>query len=206
GNKPGHSNFLDSGEKQQEQSFIPPVQTKLAIGKSGDRYETEADKMADRVVKNQTQGDPVQKVEEDEENVQAKPLANAITPIVQTQTEIEEEEQVQPKAKEEEKEVQMQSEEEDIQMQPEEEEEMVQQKSSGDLKISPKSFENHLKQSNSKGESLSSKVKGEMEKGFGANFSKIRIHNDKKADALNRTLGARAFTHGRDIYFKNGQF
>lgn len=39
-----------------------------------------------------------------------------------------------------------------------------------------------------------------MEDGFGHNFADVRIHADGESDILNRSLGARAFTLGSDIF------
>ncbi|MEY3445062.1 MAG: hypothetical protein RLZZ519_3343, partial [Bacteroidota bacterium] len=57
-----------------------------------------------------------------------------------------------------------------------------------------------------KGQALRNPLKHQMESGFGANFSKIRIHNGPTAQKLNEDLGARAFTHGKDIFFGQGEF
>jgi hypothetical protein len=40
-----------------------------------------------------------------------------------------------------------------------------------------------------------------MEQGFGADFSGVNVHTGPQADALNRSLNARAFTTGNDIFF-----
>jgi hypothetical protein len=40
-----------------------------------------------------------------------------------------------------------------------------------------------------------------MEGKLNADFSRVRIHTGVKADLLNRSLSANAFTHGADIYF-----
>jgi hypothetical protein len=45
-----------------------------------------------------------------------------------------------------------------------------------------------------------------MEGSFGADFSGVRIHADQRADSLNRSLNARAFTTGNDIFFKQGEY
>lgn len=45
-----------------------------------------------------------------------------------------------------------------------------------------------------------------MESAFGADFAGVRLHTDAHADALNRALSAAAFTTGRDIYFRQGQY
>jgi hypothetical protein len=45
-----------------------------------------------------------------------------------------------------------------------------------------------------------------MEPVFGADFSQVRVHTDTQANTLNRTLSARAFTTGRDIFFRQGEY
>jgi hypothetical protein len=45
-----------------------------------------------------------------------------------------------------------------------------------------------------------------MERSFGADFSGVRIHTDSRADALNQSLGARALTSGKDVFFKRGEY
>jgi hypothetical protein len=54
-----------------EQFLKPKIQAKLSMGKPGDKYEVEADKMADQVVSNKSGEASVQKMEGEEE-VQAK--------------------------------------------------------------------------------------------------------------------------------------
>src|SRR5262249_34009533 len=36
--------------------------------------------------------------------------------------------------------------------------------------------------------------------------SSVRVHTDAGADGLNRSLSAKAFTTGRDIYFRQGEY
>jgi len=40
-----------------------------------------------------------------------------------------------------------------------------------------------------------------MEQAFGSSFSDVRIHTDSESDALNRSISAKAFTTGSDIFF-----
>lgn len=47
-------------------------------------------------------------------------------------------------------------------------------------------------------------AKERLEDAFDADFSGVRLHADGTAAALNRTMGASAFTYGRDIYFRDG--
>jgi outer membrane protein OmpA-like peptidoglycan-associated protein len=44
-----------------------------------------------------------------------------------------------------------------------------------------------------------------MERHFGVSFSDVRVHTGPRADQLARSLGARAFTYGRDIVFGEGR-
>ena len=49
-------------------------------------------------------------------------------------------------------------------------------------------------------------VRDLMEPRFGADFSGVRIHSDREANAMAAALDARAFTLGREIFFGEGQF
>lgn len=49
-------------------------------------------------------------------------------------------------------------------------------------------------------------VMGRMEHAFGADFSGVRLHTDREAADMSAGIQARAFTHGSDIYFGEGQF
>ncbi len=45
-----------------------------------------------------------------------------------------------------------------------------------------------------------------MEQAFGSNFSQVRIHTDAQSDQLNRSIQAKAFTTGQDIFFRSGEY
>ena len=45
-----------------------------------------------------------------------------------------------------------------------------------------------------------------MERGFNRDFSQVRVHTDSEAASLSSSIHAKAFTHGNDIYFNQGQF
>ena len=76
------------------------IQPKLAIGAPGDKYEQEADSVAAQVMSMNTLASqqPIQRqgTESEEEEVQMKPLASMITPLVQRQEAPEEELQMKP--------------------------------------------------------------------------------------------------------------
>lgn len=89
----------ECGQCQKEKLVgenAPLVQPKLKIGQPNDKYEQEADRVADEVMR---MPEPkVQRqvgVEEDEETIQTKPIASQITPLIQRQVGPEEEKQQQ---------------------------------------------------------------------------------------------------------------
>jgi hypothetical protein len=56
------------------------------------------------------------------------------------------------------------------------------------------------------GSGLDSPVRDQMQSSFGADFSGVRVHTDTHADSLSRALDARAFTTGKDIFFRRGEY
>jgi len=177
------------------------IQPKLTIGKPGDKYEVEADAMADKMMNrpqttNNSFFNPttnfIQKMEGQEEEVQQKPLATSITPLVQK---MEEDESIQTKCNDCEKEESVQK----------MEEEDVQTKSEGQ-NVAPTNIESSLRSSKGNGSTLSRYVKNEMESSFGADFSQVNIHTNSNAIQMNKHINAQAFTHGNDIYFNQGKY
>jgi hypothetical protein len=58
----------------------------------------------------------------------------------------------------------------------------------------------------SPGQPLEASTRAFMESRFGHNFGKVRIHNDAQAAASARAVNARAYTVGRDVVFRAGQY
>jgi hypothetical protein len=56
------------------------------------------------------------------------------------------------------------------------------------------------------GQPLDDGLRASMEHGFGADFSAVRVHTGSQADMLNRSLNARAFTAGSDVFFRSGEY
>ncbi|MFO7583556.1 MAG: DUF4157 domain-containing protein, partial [Anaerolineales bacterium] len=63
-----------------------------------------------------------------------------------------------------------------------------------------------IQQKRGGGTPLPENIQKEASKKLGRNFKDVRIHTDESADKLSRTISARAFTIGKDIFFKNGVF
>jgi outer membrane protein OmpA-like peptidoglycan-associated protein len=171
------------------------VQAKLNVGKSNDKYEVEADHVADKIVSNNTtksaepffssstsknQATQIHKKENTENEIQEKPLAESITPVTH----------LQPIQK-------CDCDKENVQKKEEDE-------SQNDTP-NP-NFERQLNSSKGGGTSLSKNTQTEMESGFGTDFSNVRIHNDSNAVQMSEEIGAQAFANGNDIYFNEGKY
>lgn len=63
-----------------------------------------------------------------------------------------------------------------------------------------------IQQARGTGQALPSAYRASMEQAFGADFSGVRVHTGGNADRLNRSLRARAFTAGKDVFFKRGEY
>ena len=202
--------------------FGPKIQKKLKTGAVGDKYEVEADHVADKVVNNNASGGGLL---QSKEQVQQKPISETISSV--QAKDMKEEESVQKKSdkKEEEKPVQKKTDkkeeekpvqakcdacekEDKVQKKDKKEEEKPVQKKeqSSETEIQNNELEGKLDSSKGSGTGLDKKTKGEMESGFGADFSNVKIHTDSNAVHMSQELGAQAFTNGNDVYFNKGKY
>ncbi len=81
----------------------------------------------------------------------------------------------------------------------------VARKAEGESDV-PAEVEQTIQAARGGGQALDSGVRAQMEPAFGADFGGVRVHVDGRADNLNRSLSARAFTTGQDIFFKQGEY
>lgn len=56
------------------------------------------------------------------------------------------------------------------------------------------------------GQALDSSIQTQMGSATGHDFKDVRVHTTPDSDDLNREVGARAFTTGNDIFFREGQY
>ena len=155
------------------------LQAKLRIGQPGDKYEQEADRVADAVMRMPEPGvqRQVEPEEEEEKVLQTKPLVDQITPLVQRQVEEEEEE------------------------------EMLQAKSTEDATPEvPNDLESQINAIKGGGRPLAESERAYFEPRFGVDFSRVRVHTDTRAADSARELNAQAYTVGRDMVFGAGQY
>jgi len=169
----------------------PAIQPKISVGAPGDKYEQEADRMAQQVMSMPAavSHPPIQRLEqqeqEEKEPVQTKPLAASITPLVQRETapaELEEDKQP----------VQMKR--------------SLQRAAEGGSHDASSNLESQLSSSKGGGSPLPDEVRSFMEPRIGADFGSVRVHTDGEAVQMNQELSAHAFTHGSDIYFGAGKY
>ena len=153
--------------QKKEKGAASTIQTKLTVGKPNDRYEREADQVADQVVKQTTgTGDKVQN--------QAKvALQTSLDPQVQR---MNEEEEVQAKS------------------------------NNNSQPVASAAVTAGIRSSEGSGSPLPGRVQTDMESGIGADFSKVRIHTDTRAQQMSADLNAQAFTVGNNVYFNKGKY
>jgi len=144
------------------QTSFEPVQAKLTVGEPGDKYEQEADAVAQTVVE--------------------KINAPTTEPSVQRQSEV-------GGASELNITVMRQSE-----------------SGVGEGASVTQDVEQGIQKAKGGGQTLDESVREPMEQAFGADFSGVKVHADSNADMLNRSIAARAFTTGQDIFFKQGEY
>jgi predicted ABC-type ATPase len=69
-----------------------------------------------------------------------------------------------------------------------------------------KPFERQLSRTQGRGSRLPKEAKDEFEASLGVSLNRVRIHTGADSDRLNRSIQAKAFTHGNDIHFRAGEF
>jgi outer membrane protein OmpA-like peptidoglycan-associated protein len=211
-----------SGPSAFFSSKFSGIQTKLSIGEPNDKYEQEADAMADKVVQRLATPEPL--IQKDK-SIQTKPLATTITPFIQTKcAACEQEEKVQKKERNilgqnPSLELQRKSifetnaefpDENNIQRkcaecEKEEKKELQKKGNNNSVPEASPAIESNLNSSKGKGNPLTESSRTEMES-FGVDFSNVQIHDDNAAVEMSKGLNAQAFTHGNDIYFNSGKF
>lgn len=67
-------------------------------------------------------------------------------------------------------------------------------------------IEQRIQRNRGQGIPIADQVRTPIEQAFGADFGGVKIHTNSESDQLNRSLNARAFTTGSDIFFKQGEY
>lgn len=82
----------------------------------------------------------------------------------------------------------------------------VQTKSESNTPVVSDMVANAIQSSRGSGSKLDTQTQFFMDSRFGSDFSQIKIHNDTESVQLNRSLNAKAFTVGNDVYFNEGAY
>jgi hypothetical protein len=172
-------------------TFFPAVQMKMTVNQPGDKFEQEADKTADKVMRMPAPESPAK-----EEKLQR-----------------ETDERLQKKEKEEDKIQKAAMPEEKLQKQVDEKlqkapvtEEKLQRKDNPGAPAVGSSVQSAIQNRTTGGQPLSSDVRSYMEPRFGADFSNVRIHSDPESASLSNQLSARAFTYQNHVFFSRDQY
>lgn len=172
------------------------IQTRLKVGQPGDKYEQEADAVADKVIS--SPGPEISR-QVDEEQLNQKPeIQRSPAPKEKIQASQEEEPELQT-SMEEEPEVQAISEGTDSA-----EDGLIQSKD-GSPTLSP-GFESRLDSAKAGGAPLPQSTISKVEPHLGADLSGVRVHTDSNAVQLNQSLGAQAFANQNHIFFNEGKY
>jgi hypothetical protein len=88
----------------------------------------------------------------------------------------------------------------------EESDRIVQRQSDGSGMAATPELEASIQQARGSGQPLAENVRKPMEQAFGADFSGVKVHADAQSEQLNRSIHAKAFTTGQDIFFRQGAY
>lgn len=152
------------------------IQTKLAIEQPGDKYEQEADRVADQVMR-MPDPDPLARGQ----------LVNSNLSFTAHQLPVQKQEL---KEKDEEK--------KEGKIQAKEEPEQT-------FTVTPE-LEGQLQSSQGKGQPLADETRIFMESRFRQNFGQVRVHTNNNAAQMNRCVNSQAFTHRQDVFFGAGRY
>lgn len=82
---------------------------------------------------------------------------------------------------------------------------MLARADNGAAELSPE-VEEEIERARGGGSPLGPEVRAKMESALGGDLSGVRLHTGGRADSLSRGLDARAFTTGRDVFFRAGAY
>lgn len=168
----------------------------MEVNKPGDKFEQEADKMAEKVMRmpapatsatedrlQRNTDERLQKSEEDKlQKKDDERLQKADAPEDRLQKQDDEKLQREPAS-----------------------EEKLQRDGVGAPAV-PSGAQSAIQGKTGGGQPLSSDVRSFMEPRFNADFSKVRVHHDAESATLNSDLSARAFTYRKHIFFSRDQY
>lgn len=188
------------------------IQTKMTVGAANDPYEMEADAVAKQVM---TGGES--SVQRESESMEDEISEKRMPQFLQRAKLGEDDDEMQMKRADVQREVQedelnlmradIQRDDELEGIEDEIQEKRVQRQAddlSGSFDVEGQ-VEQQIQSSKGSGQAMGSSSDFFTQR-MGHDFSNVNIHTDSSADNLNRSLGAKAFTTGNDIYFRSGEY
>jgi serine/threonine protein kinase len=67
-------------------------------------------------------------------------------------------------------------------------------------------LESSVNRARGSGQPLEVSLRRKLGRAMGADFSGVRVHTDAQSDQLNRSIQAKAFTTGQDVFFRQGEY
>jgi Domain of unknown function (DUF4157) len=170
---------------QQTRQLQTPIQAKLTLGAVGDKYEQEADRVAKQVV-NQIQ------TSQSSSTTQTTSMQREMMP---------EEDELQRKTVNTIQREGMLDEENELGMNA-----VVERAAIADGGTITPDLETSIQQARGSGQRLPDNIRQPMEQALGADFSGVKIHTDAQSHQLNQAVQAKAFTTGKDVFFRQGAY
>ena len=203
-----HLHSQTNTDNAYQRTFFGPqtIQPELKIGQPNDKYEQEADAMADQVMRMQSNGGPMASSDMEEETLAPKIQTKCAAceekekistkPFIQKMDTMEEEgDMINSKR------IQRTCDQEDeIHTKP-----MMMRKESGGG-VATQTLASKLNSTKGGGNPLPNATNQSMSQAFGTDFSHVRVHTNSDSEQMNQGIQARAFTHGSDVYFNKGEY
>lgn len=160
---------------------IPTIQTKLAIAQPNDKYEQEADRVADQLMRMPEPDSVASRITHPGQIPVVQRVCSQCEDNLQRQAEVTKDD--------------------------EEEGQIIQaQENSGQAANVTPTLETQLNINKGSGQPLPEQTRTFMESRFKHDFSQVRIHTDARASESAEDLSALAYTLGNNIVFGKGQF
>ena len=191
--KAGGGNFF-------EPAAAPPVQAKLTVNKPGDKFEQEADRMADKVMRMPAPDEKLQRAPDDKlQKKEEDKLQKAPAPAEKLQRAEPKDDKIQQKEDD-----KLQKKEGDEKIRSKEDDKL--QRTGDDAPAVGPGIQAVIQGKMAGGQPLAADVRSHMEPRFGADFSRVRIHDDAESAGLSAQLGARAFAYRNHLFFARNQY
>ena len=206
-NKAGGGDFFAPSKA----AAAPTIQTKLAVSEPGDKLEREADAMAGKVMRMPAPAPgQEEKLSRQPDDKLKRAADDKVQKVADDKVQRASDDKLQRQADDKLRKAEMPAQkaaapEDKIAKSPVGEEKAQRKYAEGASEVGAQT-ESAIRNQSSPGQPLPGEERSFMESRFGADFSKVRIHNDQAAASLCNQLHARAFTYQNHVFFARGQY